>query len=253
MVDHGRPEGAIPVRRLTEKPAYRRVAEDIEAMIESGELSPGDALLPERKLGELFGASRTAVREALASLAGAGMIELTGQGAVIRRRDVQSVSGAFGELMAHEQADVLELLETREIIESQAARLAARRCTLADLHRLSLYAVEIEQAIAERADATDPDTNFHLALIAAAHNRTLEQVSRVLEGAMRRLYRPTRRVMLLDVGLADAFRDEHWGVIDALRRRDAAAAEELIHHHLARAQEFTRQAQSGPEGDEEGE
>ena len=240
------------IRRLTEKPAYRRVAEDIEAMVERGELAPGDALLPERKLGELLGASRTAVREALASLAGAGVIELTGQGAIVRQRDVQAVSGAFGALLAHEQADVLELLETREIIESQAARLAAQRSSITDLHRLSLYAVEIEEAIAARADATDPDTNFHLALVAAAHNRTLEQVSRVLEGAMRRLYRPTRRVMLLDTDLADAFRDEHWGVIEALRGHDGALAEELIHHHIMRAVEFTRRALAEGEGEGEG-
>ena len=220
-------------------------------MVERGELAPGDALLPERKLGEQFGASRTAVREALASLAGAGVIELTGQGAVVRRRDVQTVSGAFGALLAHEQADVLELLETREIIESQAARLAAERCTMADLHRLSLYAVEVDEAIARRADATDPDTNLHLALVAAAHNRTLEQVSRILEGAMRRLYRPTRRVMLLDMTLADGFRDEHWGIIEALRTHNGELAETVIHHHLARAMEFTRRAIEQDRGDGE--
>ena len=218
------------------------MAEEIEAMLERGEFAPGDALLPERKLSEQLGASRTAVREALASLAGAGVIELTGQGAVVRRRDVQSVSGAFGALLAHEQADVLELLETREIIEAQAARLAAERCTMADVHRLSLYAVEVDDAIARRADATDPDTNLHLALVAATHNRTLEQVSLVLEGAMRRLYRPTRRVMLFDTSLADAFRDEHWGLIEALRTRNGDLAEDLIHRHISRAMEFTRQA-----------
>ena len=221
-------------------------------MLERGEIAPGDALLPERKLGEMFGASRTAVREALASLAGAGVIDLTGQGAVVRRRDVQTVSGAFGALLAHEQADVLELLETREIIESQAARLAAERCTMADLHRMSLYATEVDEAIAQRADATDPDTNLHVALVAAAGNRTLGQVSSVLEGAMRRLYRPTRRIMLLDVELADAFRDEHWGLIDALRRRDGQTAERLIRSHMARAREFTRRSLAAEGGTEEG-
>lgn len=221
-------------------------------MLERGEVAPGDALLPERKLGELLGASRTAVREALASLAGAGVIELTGQGAVVRQRDVQAVSGAFGALLAHEQADVLELLETREIIESQAARLAAKRRTLTDLHRLSLYAVQVEEAIAAQADATDPDTNFHLALVAAAGNRTLDQVSHVLEGAMRRLYRPTRRVMLLDMDLAGAFTNEHWGMIEALRAQDGPAAEALIHQHLARAVDFTRRALAQTNGEEEG-
>jgi len=161
---------------------------------------------------------------------------------------VQALSGAFGALLEQEQADVLELLETREIIESQAARLAAARCTISDLHRLSLYAVEIEEAIATDADATDPDTNFHLALVASAHNRTLEQVSRVLEGAMRRLYRPTRRIMLLDATLAESFRNEHWGLVEALRARDGRRAEELIHEHLARAREFTRSALRGEGG-----
>jgi GntR family transcriptional repressor for pyruvate dehydrogenase complex len=210
-------------------------------MIESGELQPGDQLLPERKLAEAMSASRTAVREALAALSGAGVIELTGQGAIVRSRDLEDISGAFGALLAQQRSDVLELLEAREIIESQAAELAAHRREMSDLQRMWLYAAEIEEAIRARADATDPDTNFHSALVASAHNHSLSQVFAVLEGAMRHLYQPTRRVMLLDESLADGFLGEHWGIIEALREQDGARVQTLVRSHIRRAMEFARE------------
>lgn len=209
--------------------------------MDNGELKPGDQLLPERKLAEAFSASRTAVREALAALSGAGVIQLTGQGAFVRERDLQQISGAFGALLLHQRSDVLELLEAREIIESQAGELAAERREMPDLQRLWLYAQEIEQAIGNREDATDPDTNFHAALVESAHNRILSQVFEVLEGAMRHLYQPTRRVMLLDEMLADGFLGEHWGIIEALRQRDGATVKTLVRQHIARAIAFARE------------
>lgn len=223
------------------QPAYRRVAERLQEMITEGELQPGDQLLPERKLAEALSASRTAVREALAALSGAGVVELTGQGAIVRHRDLSEVSGAFVELMLQQRSDVLELLEAREIIESQAAELAAERRDVSDLQRLWLFGQEIEQAVAARADATDPDTNFHSTLVACAHNRTLSQVFAVLEGAMRHVYQPTRRMMLLDEGMADGFLSEHRGIIEALREQDASLAGQLVRAHIHRAIEYARE------------
>ncbi len=217
-------------------------------MMTSGELQPGDQLLPERKLAEAFAASRTAVREALAALSGAGVIKLTRQGAIVRRRDLQEISGAFGDLLLQQRSDVLELLEAREIIESQAAELAAERREISDLQRLWLHAQEVEQAIRARADATDPDTNFHSALVASAHNQILSQVFEVLEGAMRTLYQATRRVMLLDEAMADDFLTEHSGIIEALREQDAAKAQAIVHSHIHRALAFTREGLEEQDG-----
>ena len=55
---------------------YEQIAEQIERSILSGELRSGDRLPTERELSEQFHASRTAVREAMKTLAQKGLVEL---------------------------------------------------------------------------------------------------------------------------------------------------------------------------------
>ena len=46
-------------------PLYRRIADDLRSQIETGQLEPGSQLPPEKKLGELFQASRNTIRDAI--------------------------------------------------------------------------------------------------------------------------------------------------------------------------------------------
>ena len=52
------------------------VFEQILADVISGELSPGESLPSERRLAEVLGVSRPAVREALKRVAAAGLVEV---------------------------------------------------------------------------------------------------------------------------------------------------------------------------------
>lgn len=230
--------------READEPASRRVARQLQEMIYSGGLQPGDQLPPERKLASSLNVSRTAVREALATLAGAGLVELSGQGAVIRQQGLQHVADAFATLVVAERTGVLHLLETRLIIETQAVQLAAERRRGADLDRLSLHAYEVEDAVAEGRDATDPDTDFHQQLVRCAHNPILEKVFRVLEDAMRHLYGGMRSEMLSQPRLAEPFLREHRGIVEELRQGHGDAASRLVRSHILRASEYAKREPS---------
>ncbi len=74
------PSLPAPSRRL-----YSVLITWFEEQRRTGALKPGDRLPPERKLVEQFGMSRTAVREALQSLAARGLIEsFVGRGTFVR-------------------------------------------------------------------------------------------------------------------------------------------------------------------------
>lgn len=229
-------------------PAYRRVAAQIRDLVDRGELKPGDQLAAERKLAEMMGASRSAVREALVELSGSGLLELTAQGAVVRQPDVRGLAGAFRSLVGSTYTSVIELLESREIIESQAVKLAAERCTDVDLHRLRVLASQVQDAVEQGKDAADADTDFHLQMVACAQNRILSQVVGVLDDAMRHLYGPIRSRMLADPGMAERFVQEHWEIVDCLqgRRPDKACA--IVLGHIQRAKEFVCMAAEGDRG-----
>lgn len=68
-------------------PHYRSMAAELHAMIESGELSPGDALPSESALAKRYGVARGTARHALAELEGAGLVEsIHGKGRFVRSR-----------------------------------------------------------------------------------------------------------------------------------------------------------------------
>jgi GntR family transcriptional regulator len=57
------------------KPAWAQIEEQLADRIQSGALTPGERLPPERELADALGVSRLTVRQALASLAARGLIE----------------------------------------------------------------------------------------------------------------------------------------------------------------------------------
>lgn len=68
-------------------PQYRRIAAELRAQIERGELGPGDALPSEATLMERHGVSRGTARQALGALEGAGLVESKhGKGRFVRVR-----------------------------------------------------------------------------------------------------------------------------------------------------------------------
>ena len=74
-------------------PAYQHLRRTLQHAIEHGELSPGQALPPERELGKLLGLSRVTVRKAIAGLVEDGLVlQRQGSGTFVAERIVKSFS-----------------------------------------------------------------------------------------------------------------------------------------------------------------
>jgi GntR family transcriptional regulator len=77
-----------PVRRVSRAsqiPLHHQVANDLRERIESGAWRPGQRIPGEQELTDLYGASRTTIRQALASLAQEGLISREpGRGSFVR-------------------------------------------------------------------------------------------------------------------------------------------------------------------------
>ena len=106
--------------------------EAVTERIQSGQYKRGDQLPTEKDLIEEFGVSRTVVREAIANLKASGLVSThQGKGAFVLDEGVRSFRISEDKLALAE--DVLEALEVRIAIESEAAALAARRRTTGQL------------------------------------------------------------------------------------------------------------------------
>lgn len=199
----------------------------MRALLASGEWTVGTRIPPEPVLGAALGVSRNTVREAVKALAHVGLLE-------VRRGDGTYVAAATEmQALMRRQVDRVELahlLEVRHAIEVRAAALAAERRTDDDLAVLD---AAMARRLSALADGDGPafitaDVDFHIAVVAAAHNPLLVEL---YDGLVE-----TLRASIDDPGDADDLGPEHDAVLAAIRAGDvdaAAAASAVLLEHVA--------------------
>lgn len=167
-------------KAATTDPASRRstrlsdqVAAQLQSLITSGGIRPGEKLPSERELCELLGVSRTVVREAVRALAIKGLVEVRpGGGAVARSPDSSLVAELMTLMLrAGEGAVAFEHVhEVRRLLEVEIAGLAAERRDAGDLTRLEERLCEMAEHAGEPLRWAAADVAFHAALAEATHN-----------------------------------------------------------------------------------
>lgn len=156
-----------------------QVAAHIESLIVDSVLKVGQALPSERRLMEKLGCSRSALREGLRILRGKGLIRTEhGRGSFVAPFDRVQNSSPLMHLFASQPRTLFDLLDVRELLEAEAARLAASRATRADLLiiRRHFEAWKQAQQAGQDISAEDHarlDHAFHRAISEAAHNAVL--------------------------------------------------------------------------------
>ncbi len=188
----------------------------IEEDIASGRLPPGSRL-EESALAERFSVSRTPVREALAQLASAGLVEMRPrQGAVVATLSVESI---------------VEMFEVMANLESLCAELCARRMTAAD--HANLFALhERCKAVSENGDVEayyQANREFHDAIYVGSHNRHLEEMTR----GLRNRVSSYRRLQLRHPGRMRRSWAEHDAIVQAIVAGDSDAARDITKRHIA--------------------
>ena len=223
----------MSVRALPSRPAPRRAAarkgrasvdlvSALRARIASQDVPPG-AKLRENELAAEFGVPRTRVREAFQALEQLGLIErIPNRGAVVTRLD---------------SSQLRHIYDLREVLEGLCVRLATQN--VAPEHWQDL--VELFGApMQKHVDAGDFDA--FLAGYARFRRRTIDaaanpQLAQMLDSITEKTQVLIRRAIILP-GRAALGLKQHRAVLAAMRRGDAAAAEELRRENMRSAKAF---------------
>ena len=217
--------GLSPIRR---SPLYEEVAERLREFIDVQELRPGDRLMSERELAQRLGVSRTSVRQALTALRVGGLVEIRHGDGVYLLRSPEDVVPSLAEELLQSHAQLPAIMEVREALETQTARLAARRRSDADLDEMRLALREMATAIEEGEDGAEADQRFHGAITAASHNELLaglmEQLADVID--------QTRRASLSRPGRPPRSLIAHEQILQAIADRDEDGAARAMRDHL---------------------
>ena len=187
------------------------VLDAIKHAILTGELRPGQGLV-ETDLAGMLGVSKTPVREALKTLAGAGLVTMSPyKGAAVRAVDDDLVRSVY---------------DLRLLVEPEAAHRAVRRGTCQT--GPARAALDRAAQAADRADRSLANRDFHRALYLGCGNALLaavlddlrDQAALVSTAAWQRA--PTWRTEAA----------EHDAILRAAEAGDGAAASTLLRAHI---------------------
>ncbi len=146
-----------------------RAAERIEDMITRGELPEGSRIPTEGELCARLGVSRNTVREAVRSLAHAGMLRARpGDGTYVAAASEMRA----GLVHRARRGDLREAYELRMLLERDAAGKAAQRASAEDTAELRLRLDDLRAAVESRSVEryAKADAAFHTSVMSCAGN-----------------------------------------------------------------------------------
>ncbi|HEY0717873.1 MAG TPA: FadR/GntR family transcriptional regulator [Streptosporangiaceae bacterium] len=210
------------------------IVEQIRLLMRQGQLKPGDRLPPERDLCLRFGVSRVTVREALRMLESSGLVEIrvgARGGAFVTAPSSDRVGESLADLLTLSVISAADVTEAAMIVEAGIIPLVCERATAEDLAELEAICGRLEAAREAGDESMDVAQEFHVRIAQATHNPAVVMLIESFRGPV--------MTSMLTAGDAAAELDgpgarEHRQLIEALRRRDAGPAAQIMREHLER-------------------
>jgi DNA-binding GntR family transcriptional regulator len=203
-------------RKIVRTTTVELVTKAIRQRILSGELAPGEPLRQEALADEL-GVSRVPIREAITRLTGEGLLfNVPHKGAYVAQLSVEEVQETF---------------EIRLRLEPWLFSLAIPHISDAEIDKAATLVNEMDQA--ESGVWGQLNWRLHETLYLPAQRDITLQMLRVLHDRSDRYF----RFQVVQVPIREQSHDEHMGLVDACRKRDAKLGAKLLENHVKVAEQ----------------
>lgn len=224
---------------------YEEIADRLIQRIQSGELQPGDRLPSERVLAKEYSVSRSVIREAFRFMERMGCVDSrVGEGTFVKSPEISDIADPLSILFMQDDEMPLELIETRLILETAVARLAALRRTDEQLGEMRRTLKEMQLDILKGGKGIEQDAKFHAQLAEAAGNRALKIVISTCSEVLSRSMEVTQQIE----GVPQYALIDHENILEAIEKQDDKAAESYMRGHLHKAHENLQKAQEKDPG-----
>ncbi|TKI05943.1 FCD domain-containing protein [Martelella alba] len=217
---------------LQEKKQYQEIGRDIRQKIQAGHYPVNSRLPPERNIAESYGVSRTIIREALLMLELEGVVDIRqGSGVYVVRPPGNEAQEDAG----YDDSDVgpFELLQARQLLESNIAAFAAKMATKMDIENMRRSLEQEQRDIVTNERSVANDKLFHELIAGATQNQMLLDTVRSIwsrqesSALWQGLYSHIETRSLRLRWLAD-----HQNILVALRRRDVMGSYQCMWQHM---------------------
>ncbi len=213
----------------------QEIVVQVQDLVTSGRLRPGDRLPAERDLAQSLHVSRSALREAIRVLESLGLLEVrAGQGTFLAGRPTGPGGVPLTGSLLKAWDDQHKLFEVRRVIEPDLAALAARRATAGHIEQMRAALGEQKGQIQRGRTGIQADTSFHILLAEATGNAILLQIMRSLLETLGK----SREASLQRGGRPAQSLEQHQAILQAIEARDPKLAERQMLEHIQTMEEF---------------
>ncbi|MDE1992069.1 MAG: FadR family transcriptional regulator [Rhizobiaceae bacterium] len=236
----------VKAKSSEEQPSSRRnlvdvVGQQLRQEILDGTLKPGEKLPSESGLTEQYKVSRTVIREAIASMRMDGLVEVRhGVGVFVRSGKPFPGAGLL-ETDPGRISSIIEMLELRAAVETEAAGLAAARRSPLQEETIIERFRDIDLAMARGIATSEADFEFHLAIADATNNPRFREFLELTGKKM--IPRSLLQDQPNEIASADylaQIQSEHRRIAEAISDHDEHTAREAMRLHLKGSQQRYR-------------
>lgn len=220
-----------------------KIIRQIRELIITKQLNPGDKLPPERRLAERLGISRSNVRDAIKKLEFYGILKTLPQsGTIVAGIGITALEGLITDVLKIEDTDFVSLVETRVLLETEAAKLAAERRTenniVAIQQALNAYRIKVEAG----SPAVEEDLMFHIKIAEASKNSVLKSLMLIITPDI------INNFIQLDVCKDNSFSNtlkEHETILEHIVNQKPELAAHAMQAHLKDVFEYSQRIKKG--------
>jgi GntR family transcriptional regulator, transcriptional repressor for pyruvate dehydrogenase complex len=210
-----------------------QIADHLLAYIQREQLQPNDPIPSTADLAQNFGVSRPVVREALKILEARGIIEVVnGKRATVKPLSAEPLLSFFERVVQLDAAGFRTLLEVREAIETQNARLAAERCNPGQAARMRALTDEMRRNLHNLDTFVELDVALHLLVAEASQNAVLAHLTASIRDAMKVIMLEGRR-RRADGRESERVQEQHEALVEAITRGDGEGAASVMRQMFA--------------------
>ncbi len=209
-----------------------QVVNHIRSLVENGVLQSGDKIPPEREFARTLKISRASLRTGIGYLAAMGVLKIRhGVGTFVADGPPEFGKTSLSMMSALHGFQSWQMFETRIILESHVAALAAERGKEEHHAALAEEVAEMFASIDSPSDYLVHDLLFHRIIAQASANPIL---AAIIETIVSALYDTRRKTVEQAIDLRESA-EMHRELYRAIRARKPEEAHNLMEQHLRMA------------------
>jgi GntR family transcriptional repressor for pyruvate dehydrogenase complex len=198
-------------------------------MIVEGRLQPHQRLPSEKDLAAALGVSRPTLREAVRGLMALRIVEAKhGDGTYVTSLEPELLAEPIDFLLRLDKENMALLGETREVLESNIAQLAALRANSDDVSALQTSVAQYAESIDDMDKCIEIDQRFHAQVARAAKSPILAS----LLSTVSMLARKSRQTTARSADIRRQSDVDHRRILEAVQAGNGDLAAKAMRQHI---------------------